>query len=86
MEPSELEAQSVLDLFLFEDIDNNNNFHEDDWSITWEGDNFVLLHHDTGKLFSFCVRIEPHEWDYSQAVKDQEWHHDYDLENFDRKN
>ena len=77
------EAAQVLDLFLFEDIFNNNNHSEDEWGISYEGDNYVLLHYETGKLFHYRVTIEEHKWDSTKAIKDQEWHLDYDLEGFD---
>jgi hypothetical protein len=66
-------ALQVLDLFLFEDIYNNNNFNEREWQITWEGDNFVVRHWDTGTDYHFRVTIEPYEWDSTQARADQEW-------------
>lgn len=67
------DARQVLDLFLFEDIVNNANHAEDEWDITYEGDNYVLRDRETGHLFHFRVDIVEHEWDSTKARADQEW-------------
>lgn len=65
------DAYNALDCFLFEDIINNRE--PNGWRITYEGDNYVLMNEDTEELFHFRVTIEPHDWDSSKAVADQEW-------------
>lgn len=68
-------ARDMLDNFLFENIINNfirgkgGNY----WEITFEGDNYVVRHWETGTDYHFRVVIEPHEWDSAQAIADQEW-------------
>ncbi len=74
-------AIEVLDSFLFEDVDNNNNFSEDDWGITWVGDNFILLHRNTSKLINLKVTIgvgDLSEDEIDEAARDQEWLYDRD--------
>jgi hypothetical protein len=67
------EAKSILNCFLFEEIDNNRVPHEDRWQITWEGNDFVLWDMHNDKLHHFEVKIKPKAWDSYQAREDQEW-------------
>lgn len=67
------EAAGVLDYVLFGDVHNRTDCAEPDFQVTYEGDNYVMRHFDTGELFHFRVTIEPHEWDSEQARRDQEW-------------
>lgn len=71
-------ARDMLDLFLFHNVFNAYipGRGEDYWQITFEGDNYVVRHWDTGTLYHFRVTIEPHEWDSAQARADQEWDDD----------
>lgn len=66
-------AKEVLDCFLFEDIVNYTVHNEDEWAVTYEGNNFVVLERATGKLSHFRVKIKSHDWDSRQAIEDQEW-------------
>lgn len=73
------EAMDVLDSFLFEDVLNNQNFSENEWAITWVGNDYVLFHYATGKIFNFCVSIGPGTLtpeEIRQAGDDQEWFED----------
>ena len=56
-EPSK--PEEVLDLFLFEDIYNNTNHYEDEWGITFHGDNYVLFNYETKELVNLKVTIGP---------------------------
>lgn len=70
------EALDILDCFLFEEINNNRNPCEDDWAITWVGNDFLLRHYDTGEVFNFRVEISPGTLtpeEIKQAGDDQEW-------------
>lgn len=66
-----MDAHTALDLFLFEDIINNRE--PVGWRIAYEGNNYVLMNEETEELFHFRAKIEPYEWDSSQAIADQEW-------------
>jgi hypothetical protein len=66
-----MNAYNALDLFLFEDVVNNQEPFG--WRIAYQGDNYVLMNEETEELFHFKVTIEPHEWDSSQVVEEQEW-------------
>lgn len=70
------QAAETLDYVLFGEVHNRTEYAEPDFRVTYEGDNFVMQHYDTGELFHFRVTIEPHEWDSTQARKDQEWDDD----------
>ena len=70
------QAADMLDYILFGNLHNQTDRAEPDWQVTYEGDNFVMRHWDTGELFHFRLTIEPHEWDSTQALKDQEWDDD----------
>lgn len=71
----EQHAYDMLDNFLFSNVHNHfiRGKGERYWEITYEGDNYVVRHWDTGTDYHFRVVIEPHEWDSTQARADQEW-------------
>ncbi|QDK02884.1 hypothetical protein KNU71_gp026 [Streptomyces phage Braelyn] len=69
-------AEEVLDLFLFEDIDNNRNHYEDTHDITWVGNHFAVRERATGIIHTFKVEMVPsdlpaNEW--IDAFEGQEW-------------
>ncbi|AIW02529.1 hypothetical protein SEA_EVY_28 [Streptomyces phage Evy] len=69
-------AEEVLDLFLFEDIDNNRNHYEDTHDITWVGNHFAVRERSTGIIHTFKVEVVPsdlpaNEW--IDAFNGQEW-------------
>lgn len=51
--------EEVLDLYLFEDVYNNINHYEDDWQITFIGDNYILREWATDKVHNLKVTIGP---------------------------
>lgn len=70
------EAVDILDDFLFGNVFNNHNRHEDDWAITFVGDDYVLRHYETGRVFNLSVSIGPgtlSKEEIIQAGVDQEW-------------
>lgn len=76
---------SILECFLYEEIDNNRIPNEDVWSITWVGDDFILLNTKTNELFNFAVTIVPGTLtvkEIKKAADDQEWFYE-DEEGYD---
>ena len=70
------EAESVLDLFLFEDIENNYNHNYETHSITWCGNHFAVLEHSTGQVMTFKLEyaqsdLPVEKW--KKIMEDQEW-------------
>lgn len=69
-------AEQALDLFLFEDLLNNwiRGDLEDEFAVTYAGDEFLLLHYRTGKMFQFTVPIvRGGKFDFTEEIKGQEW-------------
>lgn len=70
------EAAQILDLYLFENIDNNRNHYEETHDITWVGNNFAVLERATGLIQTFKVvfadtDLPENEW--QAAFDDQGW-------------
>lgn len=77
MSREDVTPEEVLDLFLFEDVYNNTNHFEDDWDITFVGNEFLLRKYETGEIFNLRVEISPGtltEEEKSQLAADQEWY------------
>jgi len=69
-------ALDALDMFLFEDIINNwiRGPLGEEFEVTFAGDDYLLLHRPTGKMFQFRVKIKKGGvYDFTQEIKDQEW-------------
>ncbi|QGH76339.1 hypothetical protein SEA_DAUBENSKI_29 [Streptomyces phage Daubenski] len=69
-------AQEILDLFLFEDIYNNRNHHEDTHQITFVGNHFAVREYDTGVIHTFKVEFTPSDLpasDWVTAFEEQGW-------------
>ena len=70
------DAKDTLDSYLFDDVYNNRNPDEDTWDITFMGDEYLMLHRDTGQLFNFRVNISQgrlNKNQIKQMAEDQEW-------------
>jgi len=70
------DAKDTLDSYLFDDVYNNRNPDEDTWDITFMGDEYLMLHRDTGQLFNFRVNISQgrlNKDQIKQMAEDQEW-------------
>jgi len=69
-------AWQALDLYLFEDLVNNwiRGDLEDEFAVTYAGDEFLLLHYKTGKMFQFNVKIKHGgHIDFTEEIRGQEW-------------
>jgi hypothetical protein len=73
---SRIKAAEILDLYLFENIDNNYNQYEDTHDITWVGNNFAVLEITTGVIHTFKVvftdtDLPENRW--QEAFNEQGW-------------
>lgn len=71
------EVVELLECFLFEDVDNNQNPDEDNWDISWLGNNFVLRDRETGKIHNIKVQFvegDLYEEEIAEIAKDQSWY------------
>lgn len=69
-------AAQILNLFLFEDVYNNRNYHEDTHQITFVGDHFAVREYDTGIIHTFEVKFVPSDLpasDWITAFEEQGW-------------
>lgn len=69
-------AAEILDLFLFEDIDNNRNYHEDTHDITFVGNHFAVHERESGIIHTFKIELVPSDLpvsDWITAFEEQEW-------------
>lgn len=71
------DARAVLDEALFGNV-FNMRYDEDNYQITFEGNNYVVWDIEENELYHFVVEIREEVWDSAEAVADQEWELDAD--------
>ena len=69
---SKQDAQQTLDYALFSNV-YNMSYNENDYQITFEGDNYVVWDLETNELHHFVVEIREELWDSSEVIAEQEW-------------
>lgn len=70
------EAEEILDLFLFEDVCNNRNHHEDTHDVTFVGNHFAVRERQTGVIHTFKVEFTASDLPANLWIEEfynQEW-------------